>query len=116
MLALLRCAVDLNLWRSAMSELKVILAIVLALKVGLLTPAALSAAPEPINQTPSLEKKAPERRALETPSSAATSAPVEPGPRAQESLTDPNIGRALEAFKPSESISADNAVPFPVNI
>lgn len=99
-----------------MSEQKVILRIVLALTVGLLAPLTLGADPEPVNQSPSLEKSKSELDALETPSSAAASAPAEPSPKAQESLTDPNIGQALEAFKPSESISADNAVPFPVNI
>ena len=31
-------------------------------------------------------------------------------------LKAPRLGTALEAFQPSEAISADNAVPFPINI
>ncbi len=38
-----------------------------------------------------------------------------PGPETDR-LRNRNLGKALEQFTPSEAISADNAVPFPIDI
>lgn len=105
-----------NLWRRAMPLLTAFLKIVLLLTVGFIASNSLGAEPDPVAQTnaPKVTAVAPSAQA--TTSSNAPSATPEAEPRAQKSLTDPNIGRALEAFQPSESISADNAVPFPINI
>jgi hypothetical protein len=49
----------------------------------------------------------------QVPATAPTTDDPAPNPAV---LNQPKLGTALENFKPSEAISADNAVPFPVNI
>ena len=49
----------------------------------------------------------------QVPATAPTTDDPAPNPAV---LNQPKLGTALENFKPSEAISADKPVPFPVNI
>ena len=42
--------------------------------------------------------------------------PLTPTPPQSENLKNRELGAAFRRFRPSEEISADNAVPFPVDI
>jgi hypothetical protein len=50
---------------------------------------------------------------MEQPQSDATT--PRPAPKAAQ-LKTRGLGAAFEKFNPSEAISADNAVPFPIDI
>ena len=76
------------------------------MKILLLT-LALFAAP------PIWSAEAPEAESI-TKEDAATGT-VDPAPEA-DNLRSPDLGEAFSNFRPSEEISADNAVPFPVDI
>ena len=76
------------------------------MKILLLTLALLSA-------PSSWSAEAPEAQA-EKQEDAATDA-VEPTPEADK-LRNRDLGEAFSNFRPSEEISADNAVSFPVDI
>ena len=80
------------------------------------SPATSSPASAAPNPAPAAD---PTPQALNTtaaPSqSSALDAAQQPVPD-DATLTAPGLGRAFEAFQPSEAISADNAVPFPTNI
>ncbi len=66
--------------------------------------------------TPSAETIAPaEPAAAKNPKAEATDADAEPAPSAQN-LRARDLGEAFRTFTPSEEISADNAVTFPVDI
>jgi len=54
--------------------------------------------------------------ATPAPSQPSTLKASQPPALDDAALTAPGLGRAFEAFQPSEAISADNAVPFPTNI
>ena len=82
-------------------------------------------AASPATSSPVSEAPSPAPVSDATPqASTATPAPSQPStlkasqPPALDdaALTAPDLGRAFEAFQPSEAISADNAVPFPTNI
>ncbi len=90
--------------------------VLLPAQVVAASPATSSPASAAPNPAPAAD---PTPQALNTtaaPSqSSALDAAQQPVPD-DATLTAPGLGRAFEAFQPSEAISADNAVPFPTNI
>ncbi len=81
----------------------------LALMTLLSSPVALAVEatePEPTGVT-----EAPEVTTAPPPGPADQPGQAEPG-----DLKQPDLGEALRNFRPSEEISADNAVAFPVDI
>lgn len=71
---------------------------------------------------PSESKTALEKKAQEKPSGVETKPKVTPVPApvltkaSGKTLKEKKLSQAFELFIPSEKISADNAVPFPVDI
>ena len=63
----------------------------------------------PDSSTPATTAQAPEQ----TPQAGAGERDGEPN---EQALKQRTLGEAFRSFQPSEEISADNAVPFPVDI
>ena len=79
--------------------------------------AASSAAPSPVSEAASSVPVAGAAPQAPTASSQPRTPDASQPPAVDDAaLTAPDLGRAFEAFQPSEAISADNAVPFPTNI
>ena len=99
-----------------MQPVKAIFLTVLTLNAGLLTPVSFGAEIDQDKQDPGATMPRSEIGTTAAPAELPKTSPNAPEPKAQQPLTQPTIGPALESFTPSESISADNAVPFPINI
>lgn len=76
------------------------------MKILILTLALFSAQPIWSAEAPEAE---------ETTKEDAATGVAEPAPEADK-LRSRDLGEAFSNFRPSEEISADNAVPFPVDI
>ncbi|MDA0789200.1 MAG: hypothetical protein O2780_07055 [Proteobacteria bacterium] len=74
-----------------------------------------SAATEGVDETKTADDGQIEA-ATDEPDQKSRPAPTEVASPETDRLRNRDLGKAIEQFTPSEAISADNAVPFPVDI
>ena len=88
--------------------------LLLVLLFGLST-TGLSVAEESAAETPDAEAESQKEETTTVQEQRAKKASAVATPLA-ENLKSRNLGAAFKSFEPSEEISADNAVPYPVDI